>query len=258
MAKLCPSRSSMVVLARRVESPGISSPSTTMETVGSMRLTSGATTRLMRSLPITVGVKARLTPNSLNSTVVTPSSCSTGTGNSPPARNFAVSPDSAIRFGSASVLTKPFCSSVWNVVDRSGLPPVSRLPMAKGIGEIGRPDEVIRLNARSPATARSWPMPSSRTTLRETSANLTCSITCWLPCTLIALVTDLGAYCSAIASASLSELALLTRPLKRMPPLTGLISIISPGITSCSLAFSDSTSYVTARSRTASSCRRGP
>jgi hypothetical protein len=57
--------------------------------------------------PSTVGVKARLTPNCLNSTVIElaplppplPPDCATGTGNSPPARNEAFSPESATSVG---------------------------------------------------------------------------------------------------------------------------------------------------------------
>src|SRR6202000_2368976 len=41
-----------------------------------------------------------------------------GTGNSPPARNFAVSPDTAVRFGSASVWMRPTCSSAPSVARR--------------------------------------------------------------------------------------------------------------------------------------------
>src|SRR3546814_15641057 len=48
MAKDWPSRSSNVVFARRVWRPGIVSPLMTTEADGSIELTSGATTRLMR------------------------------------------------------------------------------------------------------------------------------------------------------------------------------------------------------------------
>ena len=92
----------------------------------SMALTSGLTTRLMRSLPITVGVKDRLTPNGLNSTVIVvpPASVSwaTGTGNSPPARKLAVSPDRAMRLGSARVLSRPFFSSASKSTAMAKLP----------------------------------------------------------------------------------------------------------------------------------------
>src|ERR1700722_656959 len=36
-------------------------------------------------------------------------------GNSPPARNLAVSPDTAVRLGSASKCTRPTCSSALNM-----------------------------------------------------------------------------------------------------------------------------------------------
>ena len=36
-----------------------------------------------------------------------------GTGNSPPARNLADSPDTAVRFGSASTRTRPTLSKAW-------------------------------------------------------------------------------------------------------------------------------------------------
>jgi len=69
----------------------------------------------------TVGVNARLTPNGLNSTVIAVvpvpvfPPCETGIGNSPPARKLAVSPDSATRVGSASVVIAPFFSSASSV-----------------------------------------------------------------------------------------------------------------------------------------------
>ena len=112
MAKVWPSRSSTVVLARRTVSPGTLMLEVVTEIVGSIWLTSLLTTRLIWSLPRTVGVKARLTPNCLNSMVIVLApialSCATGIGNSPPARKLAVSPESAIRFGSARVRTRPW------------------------------------------------------------------------------------------------------------------------------------------------------
>jgi len=73
----------------------------------SMALTSGRTFMLMRPVDSTVGVKAMLTPYCLYSMDVTPSACGIGTGNSPPARKVAVAPEIAVRFGSASRLTRP-------------------------------------------------------------------------------------------------------------------------------------------------------
>ncbi len=93
----------------------------TTEAVGSIELTSGWTTRLMTPSASTVGVKARLTPNGFHSTVIALlldlplPLCTIGTGNSPPARKLAVSPDSATRVGSASVVIAPFFSSASRV-----------------------------------------------------------------------------------------------------------------------------------------------
>ena len=69
-------------------------------------LTSGRTRMLIRLSLRIVGVKARLTPNSLNSIAVSPSVTSVGTGNSPPDRKLAVSPDRAVRLGSARMVTR--------------------------------------------------------------------------------------------------------------------------------------------------------
>ncbi len=63
-----------------------------------------------------VGVKERLTPKVLNSTVIvgTPPVVAAepviGTGNCPPAVKLAVWPDIATRFGSASEVMNPSCS----------------------------------------------------------------------------------------------------------------------------------------------------
>src|SRR5690349_23779131 len=95
------------------------------EADGSIELTSGSTTRLITPSARTVGVNARLTPNGLNSTVIAelppfdPLACETGIGNSPPARKLAVSPDKAIRVGSARVVTTPLFSSASSVTLKS-------------------------------------------------------------------------------------------------------------------------------------------
>ena len=70
-------------------------------------LTSVSMRKLMRPSDSTTGVKARPTPNSLKVTESWPWLSTNGIGNSPPARNFAVSPDTAVRVGSASVRTSP-------------------------------------------------------------------------------------------------------------------------------------------------------
>jgi len=71
-------------------------------------LTSGRICRLRRVGDITVGTTARLTPNVLNSTVIVVwplfTLPATGIGNSPPARKLAVSPDRAVRLGSARMV----------------------------------------------------------------------------------------------------------------------------------------------------------
>src|SRR5216117_2081904 len=94
----------------------------TTEAEGSIELTSGATTMLMTPSARTVGVNDRLTPNGFHSTVYAaafplpppppppPTFWTTGTGNSPPARKLAVSPDNAIRVGSARVVIAPLVS----------------------------------------------------------------------------------------------------------------------------------------------------
>ncbi len=81
----------------------------------------------MRPSDITTGVKARPTPNSLKVTESLPSLSTTGTGYSPPARNFAVSPDTAVRFGSASVRISPSRSSARST------PAICVLPALKSV-----------------------------------------------------------------------------------------------------------------------------
>ena len=106
-----PEPSSTVVSARRVVSAGTVKPLSLTEPASLSSLTSGRTRIEMRPSARTIGVNARPTPYCLYSMVTAPSACETGIGNSPPARKLAVSPDSAVRFGSASVVTRPsFCS----------------------------------------------------------------------------------------------------------------------------------------------------
>ena len=98
-----PEPSSTVVSARRVVSAGTTKPLSLTEPASLSSLTSGRTRIEMRPSASTIGVKARPTPYCLYSMVTAPSACETGIGNSPPARKLAVSPESAVRFGSASV-----------------------------------------------------------------------------------------------------------------------------------------------------------
>ncbi len=69
----------------------------------------------MRPGESTTGVNARFTPNGLNVTLIWPLSPATGTGNSPPARKFAVSPETAVKVGSARVLSMLVSSSACSV-----------------------------------------------------------------------------------------------------------------------------------------------
>ena len=254
MAKLWPSRSSTVVVARRVIRPGIEKPEMMTDVVLSMALTSGLTTRLMRSLPITVGVKDRLTPNGLNSTVIVvpPASVSwaTGTGNSPPARKLAVSPDRAMRLGSARVLSRPFFSSASRSrakaklpVDRaaaparkpSGASPESVISDVLGFivvetpaVEFG-PDRAPAATVVPESKSRDVLRPNSLRRLRFISTKRTARSTCWLPFTLRRLVTRPGAYRSATASACVSFAELDTVPLRMSESLTPRTSISSSG-----------------------------
>ena len=105
-------------LDRRVDAPhrgpGTLTPPVVTLLFASTSLTSGRTFRLIRLSASTVGVKSSDTPNGLNSTVIAPvdePACATGIGISPPARKLAVSPDIAVRFGSASIVIKPSWSS---------------------------------------------------------------------------------------------------------------------------------------------------
>src|SRR5262245_43580980 len=61
--------------------------------------------------------------------------CGDGTGNWPPTRNDAVSPDTAVRLGSASVFTRPFDSSAWSsAVSEAAAPSgVTALKAANGV-----------------------------------------------------------------------------------------------------------------------------
>src|SRR5207342_3711450 len=147
--------------ARRVWSPGTRRLLITTEALGSIELTSGATSRLITPSASTVGVKARLTPNCLNCTEMALSPpllplWATGIGNSPPARKLAVSPDSATNVGSASVVTTPFLSRAFNVASmfsppiwkmRVRMPKLSTIPPSDRLGALG-----VVLDMTSPVT----------------------------------------------------------------------------------------------------------
>src|SRR5207253_6123290 len=84
-------------------------------------LISGRTRRLRWFASIIVGVKERLTPKVLNSTVIVgkpPVAAEEpliGTGNCPPAVKLAVWPDIAVRFGSARLVMNPSSVRAWIV-----------------------------------------------------------------------------------------------------------------------------------------------
>src|SRR5664280_1520748 len=110
MAKLWPSRNWIVVCALRWSIDGIVVPDIVTDWVKSSSLTSGAIRRLIKPSFNTVGTKERLTPNGtiVNEGVLPVVVLETvGTGKLPPARNFAFSPDSVTRLGSARRRTNP-------------------------------------------------------------------------------------------------------------------------------------------------------
>src|SRR5262245_758162 len=90
--------------------------------------TSVMTLRLMRPSVRTTGVKFRLTPNFLYETdwvqtrVTGSQLYPVSTGNSPPARKVALSPEIAVRFGSASVRITPAVSIARIVAETRGKP----------------------------------------------------------------------------------------------------------------------------------------
>jgi len=112
-----PEGSSSVLSARRTSRPGMTTfaPSWTV-TWFEIADTSVLTCRLMRPSERTTGVNARATPNGLNWIETWPDeSTPVGTGNSPPARNEAFSPEIAVSVGSARVLIMPVCSRARSV-----------------------------------------------------------------------------------------------------------------------------------------------
>src|ERR1700760_1651067 len=70
--------------------------------------------------------------------VTLPSWPGTGMGNSPPARKLAVSPESATRFGSASVRATPFCSSALIIESIVVEPATSGDCAGRDVGGAGR------------------------------------------------------------------------------------------------------------------------
>ena len=89
-------------------------------------LTSGAISIVILFSLKTVGVKAKPTPNCLNSMVKAPVNdpvWGTGIGNSPPARKLAISPEMVVKLGSAKIDKYPSSSSA--SIMRTSFSPVS-------------------------------------------------------------------------------------------------------------------------------------
>src|SRR5262249_33670010 len=123
----------------------------------------------------TVGVKANCTPNGwywtvMTGTVPAPPGCTAGTGYSPPARNEAVSPESAIRSGSANRRTNPFVSKAVRSTSRlpprlarfasateKGTAPESNVPAVENIGRPGAP-----LPKGEPGEGTGFPLASTK------------------------------------------------------------------------------------------------
>src|SRR5712671_4228516 len=204
MAKLWPLASSMVVEARRVRIAGI--VTTAVEVSGTLTdpaadssLTSGATLRLMRS-PMIVGVKARLTPTCLYCTVMVPTRvppCGTISGISPPARKLAVSPDMAIRLGSArmvawlwvarkSIRVLSPLSEVWNLSAPEATPPVEEMVLT------AKPPSTAPVPNRAMLLMFCQLMPTRFSASRLTSATLTRSWT-WVGASILMLLITLSA-----------------------------------------------------------------
>ena len=281
MVKLCPSPSSIVVVTLRVFSPGTIVLPIVAAIDRSRMLASGVTTRLMRPFSSTVGVKARLMPNSLNSTDCSvppsPTDATVGMGNSPPARKLAVSPESAMRFGSARVLTSPFVSKaskksekldLSNELLKNGMP-VSSAGSLSASAAAAPASEVTVVTppttavvAVDPRSVSTWapvrkvksPMPApgpgvekvcspnAFDALREISVKRTASITCWEPFRLSMLTTCFGANRSAIASTWEIFSPFDTVPVRTTELPTARTPIFSFGRSSNSRCFNPSTS----------------
>ena len=99
-----------------------------------MSLTSVRTRRLIRPGESTTGVKASCTPKRLKATLAVPVLASTPVmkGTSPPARKSAVSPETAVRVGSASVRIMLVSSSARMVAWMSKSPEVNEIPTFPG------------------------------------------------------------------------------------------------------------------------------
>ena len=130
MAKLSPSRISTVVEVSRRLKALTEIPLVCTEVVVSIEDTAALITRLIVLPSTTVGVKLSSTPKGLYSMLIWPLLLVSGIGYSPPARNLASWPDSAVRFGSARVRTTPLDSSASSSTPNSSEPAVKPRPKA--------------------------------------------------------------------------------------------------------------------------------
>ena len=246
MTKVSPLPSSTVVSARRTVRPGMLKPCNCTPPLLLSWLTSGRTFRLMRLPSITVGVKSRLTPNFLNSMVIigppTPGVEAMGTGNSPPARKLAVSPDSAVRLGCASNVMKPSCARASIIELTLPLWTVAMLRLRTSPKVTGF--WVTRPKAKRPALAiASQLMPICLRTLRSTSATRTRRLTCAGAASAIRLMIVspflVSMKAAAIAIASAAWPALSTVPVRVIDPATASTLIASLGRWRCRASRSD-------------------
>jgi hypothetical protein len=113
MAKVWPSLSSISVLARRISSVGTAKPLMTRPVLKSSDETSGATRSRIAPPAVMVGRKFRRTPNSRHSMVTRDTSppLTTGNGNSPPARNDASAPSTAMRSARPACGSRRWCGA---------------------------------------------------------------------------------------------------------------------------------------------------
>ena len=181
MAKLWPSNSCTVVVARRVVNEGrmavVEMPVAVMPMPSLFRSdTSGDTFRLMRPPSSTVGVNLTATPNSFSSSVIVGVPpllvWLTGMKILPPARKLASWPLMAMMFGSASTLIRPsrFCASrLKKLFLLAPLKPLGLLLNRLDSSEYDQLPMVLLM----PRLAPSW-----STRVFDTSATLTSSITC--------------------------------------------------------------------------------
>ena len=136
----------------------------------------------------------------------------------PPARKLALTPDSVVRLGSASVRTRFLLSSALIVALRSRPELAAITPVTNSEKEsaFGLPTATLVPPLDSPAQL----IPSSRPASRCASRMRTSRLTCWPPTSVIVLITAGLPYWSTMVSTFCIESASVTVPLRRTRPLT--------------------------------------